>query len=169
MNYRIRSSGDIKSQGEIRKMHPNTSLPRVWDESICEALGIDVIFEGPQASGGDQYQFSQAAGIEQVNGKWYTKYVLGPIFTDRPATDTEPAMTAAQQEAAYKATKDNEQAKSVRADRDRRLAECDWVTIRAMDTGTAMSAEWSAYRQALRDITAQDGFPWNVVWPTKPE
>ena len=61
------------------------------------------------------------------------------------------------------------QAANVRADRDRRLAECDWVTIRAMDTGTAMSAEWSAYRQALRDITAQDGFPWTVVWPTKPE
>jgi len=61
------------------------------------------------------------------------------------------------------------QAAKVRAERDRKLAECDWVTIRAMDTGTAMSAEWSAYRQALRDITAQAGFPWNVTWPTKPE
>ena len=174
MNYRIRSSGDIKSQGEIRKMHPNTSLPRVWDEATCEALSIDVIFEGPQATGGDQYQFSQSAGIEQVNGKWYTKYVLGPIFTDRPATDTEPAMTAAQQEAAYKAQKDAEQAKSVRADRDRRLAECDWVTLKAIDAsndnlGIQLPQVWMTYRQALRDITAQDGFPWNVVWPTKPE
>jgi len=162
MNYRIRSSGDIKSQGEIRKMHPNTSLPRVWDESICEALGIDVIFEGPQATGGDQYQFSQAAGIEEINGKWYTKYVLGPIFTDNDE------VTAAEQEAAYKAQKDAEKATQIRSERDSKLAETDWVTIRAMDTGTAMSAEWSAYRQALRDITAQDGFPWNVTWPEKP-
>jgi len=168
MNYRIRSSGDIKSQGEIRKMHPNTSLPRVWDEATCEALGIDVIFEGPQASGGDQYQFSQAAGIEEINGKWYTKYVLGPIFTDNDEA------TAAQQEAAYKAQKDAEQAKSVRADRDRRLAECDWVTLKAIDAsndnlGIQLPQVWMTYRQALRDITAQDGFPWNVVWPTKPE
>lgn len=167
MNYRIRSSGDIKSQGEIRKMHPNTSLPRVWDESICEALGIDVIFEGPQASGGDQYQYSQAAGIEQVNGKWYTKYVLGPIFTDNDEA------TAAEQEAAYKATKDAEQAKNVRAERDRKLAECDWVTLKAVDAsndnlGIQLPQVWMTYRQALRDITAQDGFPWNVTWPEQP-
>jgi len=63
---------------------------------------------------------------------------------------------------------DAEKASQVRAERDSKLAETDWVTIRAMDTGTAMSAEWSAYRQALRDITAQAGFPWNVTWPEKP-
>jgi len=167
MNYRIRSSGDIKSQGEIRKMHPNTSLPRVWDESICEALGIDVIFEGPQATGGDQYQFSQAAGIEEINGKWYTKYVLGPIFVDNDEA------TAAEQESAYKAQKDAEQAKSVRAERDRLLAECDWVTLKAIDAsndglGIQLPQVWMTYRQALRDITAQAGFPWNVTWPEKP-
>jgi len=167
MNYRIRSSGDIKSQGEIRKMHPNTSLPRVWDESICEALGIDVIFEGPQATGGDQYQYSQSAGVEEINGKWYTKYVLGPIFTDRPATDTEPAMTAAQQEAAYKAQKDAEQAKSVRADRDAKLAASDWT--QGKDIAENISSVWATYRQALRDVPAQAGFPWNVTWPTQPE
>ena len=167
MNYRIRSTGEVKTQGDIRKLHPNTSLPRVWDESICEALGIDVIFEGPQATGGDQYQYSQSAGIEQVNGKWYTKYVLGPIFTDNADA------TASEQEAAYKAQKDAEQAKSVRAERDRKLAECDWVTLKAIDAsndnlGIQLPQVWMTYRQALRDITAQAGFPWNVTWPDAP-
>jgi len=167
MNYRIRSTGEVKTQGDIRKLHPNTSLPRVWDESICEALGIDVIFEGPQATGGDQYQFSQAAGIEEINGKWYTKYVLGPIFVDNDEA------TAAEQESAYKAQKDAEQAKSVRAERDRLLAECDWVTLKAIDAsndglGIQLPQVWMTYRQALRDITAQAGFPWNVTWPEKP-
>ena len=161
MNYRIRSSGDIKSQGEIRKMHPNTSLPRVWDESICEALGIDVIFEGPQASGGEFWQFSMRSGVEQVNGKWYTKYVLGPIFADNQDA------TAAQQEAAYKATKDAEQAKSVRADRDAKLAASDWT--QGKDIAENISSVWATYRQALRDVPAQAGFPWNVTWPTQPE
>ena len=31
-----------------------------------------------------------------------------------------------------------------------------------------MTAEQIAYRQALRDITDQDGFPTNITWPTKP-
>jgi len=30
-------------------------------------------------------------------------------------------------------------------------------------------AAWAAYRQQLRDITAQAGFPWTVQWPTQPE
>lgn len=159
MNYRIRSNGSVATQGEVRKMFANTSLPRVWDDSICEALGIDVIFEGPQATGGDQYQYSQAAGIEQVNGKWYTKYVLGPIFTDN-----EDA-TAAQQEAAYKAQKDAEQAKSVRASRSEKLKESDWTQVADAPVD---KAAWAIYRQALRDISAQAGFPWNVTWPEQP-
>jgi len=161
MNYRIRSTGEVKTQGDIRKLHPNTSLPRIWDESICEALGIDVIFEGPQATGGDQYQYSQSAGIEEINGKWYTKYVLGPIFADNDEA------TAAQQEAAYKAAKDAEQAKSVRADRDAKLAASDWT--QGKDIAENISTAWATYRQALRDVPAQAGFPWNVTWPTQPE
>ena len=174
MEIRIRQSGVVMFESEFRRLHPNTSLPAQLSEAVLNELGADVVLEGPQASGGDHYQFSQRSGVEQINGRWYTKYVLGPIFTDRPATDTEPAMTAAQQESAYKATKDAEQAKSVRADRDRKLAECDWVTLKAIDAsndnlGIQLPQVWMTYRQALRDITAQDGFPWNVVWPTKPE
>lgn len=32
-----------------------------------------------------------------------------------------------------------------------------------------MTAEQTAYRQALRDITDQAGFPTDITWPTKPE
>jgi hypothetical protein len=157
--YRIKSSGEIKTQGEIRKLHPNTSLPRVWDESICESLGIDPVFEGPQAVPTNPYQFSMRQGIEQINGKWYTKYVLGPIFVDNELG------TAAEQEAAYRSRKDEEQAASIRATRDNKLAQTDWMGA----SDVTMSPEWAAYRQALRDVPSQEGFPWNVVWPTQPE
>jgi len=56
-----------------------------------------------------------------------------------------------------------------RAKRDRLLADSDWVTIRATDTGTPVPTEWQTYRQALRDITEQTGFPENIEWPSKPE
>ena len=139
-----------------------------WDTTTTEvltALGADVVFEGPQATGGTVYQFSQAAGVEQVDGKWYTKYILGPIFTDTPATDTTPAQTAAEQEAAYKASKDAEQAKSVRTSRNDKLKECDWTQI---TDATVDKTAWATYRQALRDITAQAGFPWTITWPDAP-
>lgn len=57
------------------------------------------------------------------------------------------------------------QAASVRADRNSRLAACDWTQLA---DSTADKTAWATYRQALRDITAQQGFPWNVTWPVEP-
>jgi hypothetical protein len=139
-----------------------------WDittTEVLEALGADVVFEGPQATGGTVYQYSQASGVEQIDGKWYTKYVLGPVFTDTAATETEPAKTAAENEAAYKATKDAEQAKSVRQSRSDKLADCDWTQVADAPVDKAV---WATYRQALRDVTTQTGFPWTITWPDAP-
>ena len=130
-----------------------------WDTTtteVLEALGADVVFEGPQASGGTVYQYSQAAGVEQLDGKWYTKHILGPVFTD------------GEQETAYKASKDAEQAKSVRTSRDTKLAETDWVVIKNLELNANIPGAWEVYRQALRDIPAQAGFPWTNTWPTQP-
>jgi len=68
---------------------------------------------------------------------------------------------------------DAEKASQVRAERDRLLAECDWVTLKAVDAsndglGIQLPQVWMTYRQALRDITAQAGFPWAVTRPEKP-
>jgi len=144
----------------------------VSPEQMATAVGLDVgadvVFEGPQATGGTVYQYSQASGVEQIDGKWYTKHILGPVFTDTPATEETPAKTAAENEAAYKASKDAEQAKSVRATRDDKLKECDWVVIKNLETNSNIPGAWEVYRQALRDITAQSGFPWTVTYPDAP-
>jgi len=127
-------------------------------EEWLNAHGADVVLEGPQATGGTVYQYSQRSGVEQLDGKWYTKYVLGPIFTDGETT-------AAEQETAYKAMKDAEQATSVRRSRTEMLKDCDWTQIA---DSTADKTTWATYRQALRDITTQTGFPWTITWPTQP-
>ena len=160
-------TGAVMYEAEFRAYQKANGGP-TWDTTTTEvltALGANVVFEGPQATGGTVYQFSQAAGVEQVDGKWYTKYILGPIFTDIPATDTAPAQTAAEQEAAYKASKDAEQAKSVRTSRNDKLKECDWTQI---TDATVDKTAWATYRQALRDMTAQAGFPWTITWPDAP-
>jgi hypothetical protein len=163
-------TGAVMYEAEFRAYTKANGGPS-WDITTTEvltALGADVVFEGPQATGGTVYQYSQASGVEQIDGKWYTKHILGPVFTDTAATETEPAKTAAENEAAYKATKDVEQAKSVRTTRDTKLAECDWRVIKAAETATTLDAAWATYRQALRDVTAQSGFPWTITWPDAP-
>ena len=54
--------------------------------------------------------------------------------------------------------------KDLRAERDRRLAETDWWAV----ADRTMTAEQTAYRQALRDITVSYTSLDDVVWPTKP-
>lgn len=167
MQIRIRESGEVMYESEFRAYTKANSGPS-WETTtteVLEALGADVVFEGAQATGGTVYQYSQAQGVEQIDGKWYTKYVLGPVFTDRPATDTEPAQTALEQENAYKAMKDAEQAKSVRASRDAKLAETDW----RFRSDMTPSQEWKDYCQALRDVPSQTGFPWTITWPDEPQ
>jgi hypothetical protein len=51
-----------------------------------------------------------------------------------------------------------------RAERDRLLAETDWWA----SSDLTMTQEQIDYRQALRDIPQQAGFPDNIIWPTKP-
>lgn len=61
----------------------------------------------------------------------------------------------------------------VRNERDRRLTnEVDPIVtnpLRWAALSVEKQNEWSAYRTALLDITDQDGFPQNVIWPNKPE
>ena len=153
------STGQVMYEAEFRAYTKANGGPS-WDRTtteVLEALDADVVFEGPQATGGTVYQYSQAAGVEQVDGKWYTKYSLGPVFTDGETT-------AAEQEAAYKASKDAEQAKSVRASRDEKLSATDWRFRSDMTPSQA----WKDYCQALRDVPSQEGFPWTITWPATP-
>ncbi len=60
-------------------------------------------------------------------------------------------------------------ARRARYKRDRLLNESDWVRLRAYDRGEPVPPEWLAYRQALRDITEQPGFPYEIEWPQRPE
>jgi hypothetical protein len=167
MTLRIRSTGQLMQDSEFRMLLKSAANAAwkapVLTQEILDIIGADPVFEGPQASGGTVYQYSQYDGIEQIEGKWFTKYILGPVFTD--TTVDGVTTTAAEAEAAYKTAKDAEQAKNVRTSRNDLLTKSDWTQIA---DSTADKPVWATYRQALRDVTAQDGFPWNVAWPEAP-
>jgi len=161
MEIRLRSTGEVMLEDQFRRYQKENGGP-TWDrttDEVLEALGADVVFEGAQATGGTVYQYSMRAGVEQVDGKWYTKYILGPVFAN-----TEDA-TAVEQEAAYKAQKDAEFATNARNQRDTLLTQTDWTQVADAPVD---KAAWAAYRQALRDVPQQIGFPTTITWPEKP-
>jgi len=57
-------------------------------------------------------------------------------------------------------------AADIRAERNQLLADSDWTQ---MPDAPVDQAAWATYRQALRDIPQQAGFPTEITWPTKPE
>ena len=160
MQIRIRQTGAVMYEGELRSYLAANDGPS-YDQltpEVMEAIGVDPVLEGPQATTTSPYQYSQRSGVEQIDGQWFTKYIAGPVFVDGETT-------AAEQETAYKAQKDTEQAKSVRDSRNTKLSECDWTQVADAPVDKTV---WATYRQALRDITAQSGFPWTIDWPVAP-
>ena len=159
MEFRVRSSGELKNQGEIRKLNPNVSLPKVWNENVYEALGIDPVLETPKPEPSAAYKSVVRDGAERdANDNWVQKWAEQDMFAD-----TESA-TKAEQEAAYQAELDAEAASAVRSERDTKLSESDWMGL----SDVTMSDAWKTYRQALRDVPAQSGFPNSITWPTEP-
>lgn len=67
-----------------------------------------------------------------------------------------------------KAETDAKKGDEVRSRRQGELFMSDWTQLLDTPLSAEKKAEWATYRQALRDITNQTGFPWDVTWPTKP-
>ena len=166
MEYRIQSTGEVKTQGEVRRMHSNTSLPRVWDADTCEFLGIDPVLAAPKPEPSAAYkQVGRNGAVQDANGNWVEAWQESDMFAD--TTEDGVTTTKAEHEAAYQARLDADAAASVRSARDAKLAETDWMGM----SDVTMSTEMATYRQALRDITAHADFP-NLSdddWPVEPE
>lgn len=59
----------------------------------------------------------------------------------------------------------NDRAQHIRYERDVRLKDSDWTQLADSPVDKKV---WEQYRQELRNITKQEGFPWSVQWPVKP-
>ena len=149
MQVRIRTTGAVMYESEFRAYTKANGGPS-WETTtteILDNLGADVVFEGPQANP-TRYQVAFADGVEQIDGQWFTKWSVADM-------DAEAI-----------AAKDVEQAAAMRKQRDEKLAECDWTQVADSPVNKSV---WATYRQALRDVTTQEGFPWTITWPSKPQ
>lgn len=112
-NYRVRSTGEVKSQGQLRKDNPNVSLPKVWNENVNEALGIDTVLESPKPETSADYKSVVKNGVEQdANGNWVYVWTEVDMFieyeqevTDEEGVTTTSIITVQQQIDDYEAQK----------------------------------------------------------------
>lgn len=120
-NYRVRETGGVHTQGEIRRMNPNVSLPRVWTQATCDGLGVDPISEGDRPEAGD-YEVVVKDAVTQVNGNWTQTYKTAPMFAEY-LDENGNAVTVQQQIEDYEASKlqKHRQAMTV-SNKDLRLA-----------------------------------------------
>lgn len=88
----------------------------------------------------------------------------GPV----PFTPEEEAEWDAM-EAAWAASENDRLAKDARDKRNLLLAQTDWRAAKAFETGAPLTGPWADYRQALRDVPQQAGFPTTINWPVPPE
>jgi len=161
--YRHRTTGEVKTQGQWRAANPNTSFPKVWNSNVHDALNIDPVFAAPKPTEGiGTYQEVVRNGVVQDSeGNWVYAWQIVDMFAD-----IEGGQTKAEQEAAYQTDLDSTAAEQNRIVRDRLIAETDWWA----SSDLTMTSAQTTYRQALRDITTHSNWPHleSDDWPTKP-
>ena len=150
MELRNRTTGALITDSQFRSEFPNTSFPPQLTLEIINEFGYDTVLEGPQPTLIPPYQYAQRDGVVEVNGQWFTHYI---------------AVTPDDEQ---KAAMDDAQATIVRTERNKRLADCDWTQLEDSPLSPDGKGAWALYRETLRMVPEQPGFPWNVEWPPQP-
>jgi len=129
--------------GQLRRDNPQTSFPKLIPDDLLASYDV-YPYTRPIAPEYDSLTHRLTDGaFEQVGGGWVLPYVV----------EQQPIERAE---------------RNIRSRRDGLLQETDWIVIKSYERDQNIPAEWEPYRQALRDITGQAGFPYSVTWPTKP-
>lgn len=145
MNIAIVESGNVTAIGDYRSVFPNTSFTSAGptDEFLTANSALKVNLFKPY----DQATQKLVSCDPYVEGDWVYTVEVEPLTPEEIAA------------------RDAAQASKVRAERNQRLSACDWTQL---PDAPVDSTAWAAYRQELRDISAQAGFPWEVQWPEQP-
>lgn len=128
------------SIGQLRRDNPNTSFPKSPSEALLASYDVYPYTVQDRPTVDYLTQTVTPAALTQVNGAW----TQGWEVSNLPAEDA---------------------GRNIRRHRDSLLQQTDWMAL----SDNTMSPAWATYRQALRDVTDQAGFPFSVTWPTAPE
>ena len=161
------ATGTPKTKVQLRQENKHMSLPEAWTDATLEALGVARVTAVAKPDVGE-WQVAVKDGVEQVDGVWQEKWVTQEMFTEYTETDedgVETTVTVQDQKDAKIAADNAALEATERATRDELLKATDHYGL----SDVTMTDDMAAYRQALRDVPQQAGFPQTITWPTKPE
>lgn len=131
------------SIGQLRRDNPQTSFPKHPSDELLASYNIYSVTELPRPSINTETHYLKQSDFYQVEGKWQVHYYAEPL----------PELQVAE---------------TMRHKRNQLLAETDWIVSVSYEQQNPVPEEWQKYRQQLRDLTTQQGFPYDIIWPIKP-
>ena len=135
---------------ELRKRFPSTSFPKNINDADLTSFGyVSVVNTVPPSFNSETEQLTETTPT-LVNGVWVQQWLKTDLTNEEQA-----AIAAAAQE---------QKVVNARSLRNSKLLETDYLAL----SDATLTDEMRTYRQALRDVPAQAGFPDNITWPTKP-
>ena len=136
------SNGEVEqfpyTLGDLRRDNPQTSFPKQIPSAIFEGYGVYSVTESDRPSY-DHLVQSLVRGTPVYSDSWNVGYTAENLPQDQAEAN-------------------------VRNSRDSLLADTDYLAL----SDNTMTSDMQSYRQALRDVTGQAGFPYSITWPTKP-
>jgi hypothetical protein len=138
------------SIGQLRKDNPNTSFPKYPTDELLAEWGVYPVKPTNQPS----VDYTKNV-IEKPPVKQGDQWVQVWEVSDATQSEIEQRVIDITNNARYQ--------------RGMLLAESDWTQLDDSPLSSVQKGAWATYRQALRDITQQESFPWAVDWPTQPE
>jgi len=134
--------------GNLRRDNPNTSFPKKPSDALLEDFGMFRVTKADRPAYDHTKNIDEGTPV-QVNGVWTQVWNV----TDASAEEI--------------AERTVQQAQNMRAERDRLIAETDYLAL----SDNTLTEAMATYRQALRDITDHANFPYleEADWPVKPE
>ena len=134
------------SIGALRRDNPNTSFPRNPSDAMLAAWNVFPVVDRPAPAFDPATENCNQTNPTLENGGWVMTWEVTPANAEEIAERLE------------------RKSEEVRQQRNQLLADCDWTQLSAAPVD---SSAWANYRQELRDIPEQAGFPWQVEWPAK--
>ena len=133
---------------QLKMAHPNVSFPVDPSDATLQEFGIFRVFFATSPSVSNTQVLEEDPPVFSAEYQRWTQ-----VWRVRDMTEEEVQQ------------RNDSKASEIRTERNEKIAKTDWTQL--PDCPVDKSA-WATYRQALRDITAQTGFPWTIDWPEQP-
>ena len=133
---------------DLRCKNKNTSWPQNISNELAAEFGVFLVSPTPQPA--DRYDINLRRTASKQGSNWVEQWVKTPATPEQIAERTS--------------AKESE----VRQQRNQLLSACDWTQLADSPLDPDGKFAWALYRETLRMVPQQAGFPWNVVWPIEP-